>query len=434
MSAGRPRLRTGNRLPRIVSPPPGPTARRFTDRLARLEPPGINTLGGGARPIVWQEALGANVLDTDGNRYVDLTGGFGAAAAGHRHPEVVSAIGRQSRRLLHGLGDLHAHPLRIELAEALTRLAPFDDARVYFAVSGSDAVEIAIKTAVLATGRPGILAFEGGYHGLTLGALGPGGMPRFRLPFAAHVHPWIRRIPFGADPGSAGEIPEDLAAVLVEPIQGRGGVRVPPPGWLRAVASFAADRGALLVVDEILTGGGRTGPFWAVSDEDVVPDLLCAGKALGGGMPLGVVLGPARHLAAWPGEGEALHTATFVAHPLSCAGALAAIPILEELRAAPQTATKAERLRSGLDELAREFPDLVAEARGRGHLRGLVLREPGDAVRLAGLLLERGVLALPSGGDGEVLELLPPLVLTRSQLDDALTRLRDALRTLERRV
>ena len=164
----------GDRLPRIVHPPPGPRARSLALDLARFEAPGVNTLApspGAAPPILWETALGANVHDVDGNRYVDLTSAFGVAAVGHRHPRIVAAVRRQAGRLLHGLGDIHAHPLRVELAGRLAGLAPLDEPQVYFAASGAEAVEIALKTALAATGRPGIVAFSPSYHGVTLGAL-----------------------------------------------------------------------------------------------------------------------------------------------------------------------------------------------------------------------------------------------------------------------
>ena len=419
--AGPPaRLARGDLLPRVLAAPPGPASRHAARLLARCEAPGINTLSGGAAPIVWREARGANVLDVDGNRYLDLTGGFGVAAIGHRHPAVVRALRHQGRRLVHGLGDLHAHPARVDLARELSRRAPFPDAQVYFAVSGSDAVEIALKTAVLATGRSGIVAFEHGYHGLTLGALAATGMPRFRRPFAAHLHPRVEWLPWGKPP-TLRELPAGaLAAVLVEPIQGRGGVRVPPAGWLPTVARFAAQHGALLVLDEILTGGGRTGSFWAVEQEGVAADLVCAGKALGGGLPLGLVLGRRDVLACWPDDAEPLHTGTFVAHPLACAAALAALPVLDDLVAAPQTRAVSALLESGLERLARRFPARVLGVRGRGHLWGLVLQRPGAAVELAARALGHGLILLPAGPEAEVLELLPPLVLTPRQASAAL--------------
>ena len=427
-----PELRRGDLLPRVVVPPPGPRARALSRRLLAAEAPGVNTVGDGPA-LLWAEARGANVLDVDGNRYVDLTSGFGVALVGHRHPAVVAAVKRQADRLLHGLGDVHAHPARVALAEALAALAPMPDAAVYFAASGSDAVEVALKTAVLATGRAGILAFAGGYHGLTLGPLAAGGRAAFRAPFAAHLHPHVTLLPYGC---AGGEIEGALAAggvgcVLVEPVQGRAGVVLPPAGWLADLAARARRHGALLVVDEILTGGGRTGELFAVSAAGVEPDLLCCGKALAGGLPLAAVLGRRRLLAAWPSGGEALHTATFIAHPLACAAALATLRLLTGTAFRARAARLAVALAAGTAALA-GLPGVVA-VRGRGLLWGIEVATPGAAVAWSRAAATEGVLALPAGEDGRVLELLPPATLTAAQLAAALAGLRRATMALAAR-
>ncbi|HEX2162643.1 MAG TPA: aminotransferase class III-fold pyridoxal phosphate-dependent enzyme, partial [Thermoanaerobaculia bacterium] len=330
MSAGR-----GDLPPAVRVAPPGPRSRELSRRIAAAEAPGINTLAGDAPSLFWQEAVGANVVDVDGNRFLDLASGFGVAAVGHRHPRVVAAVEAQSRRLLHGLGDVHPHPLRVELAERLAAVAPVAAGpagkRVFFGISGAEAVEIAVKTAVLATGRAGVVAFEPSYHGLTAGALALSSRPAFRGPFAAHLHPHVTRLPYGgpADAVAARLAADDVAAVVVEPIVGREGVLPPPPGWLPALAAACREHGTLLVADEVFTGFGRTGRLFAVQHEGVEPDLLVVGKALGGGLPIAAVVAAAETMAAWRGEGEALHTATFVAHPLACAAALAVLEVLE---------------------------------------------------------------------------------------------------------
>jgi 4-aminobutyrate aminotransferase-like enzyme len=203
----------GAEPPRIFVAPPGPRSRAVARDLFSFEAPGINTLaapsGEEAEPssLCWAEARGANVRDLDGNVFVDLTSGFGVAAVGHRHPEVVAALHDQASRLLHGLGDVHSHPLRAELARRLGRLAPVPEPRVFYAISGAEAVEIALKTALAATGRPGIVAFEPSYHGLTLGALAATTRPAFRRPFADHLHPHVRHFPYG-------RLSEELSAHL----------------------------------------------------------------------------------------------------------------------------------------------------------------------------------------------------------------------------
>jgi 4-aminobutyrate aminotransferase / (S)-3-amino-2-methylpropionate transaminase / 5-aminovalerate transaminase len=428
LSAPAAKLRRGDRLPEIVTPPPGPRARELCRRLGELEAPGINTLYGDAANILWQEALGANVLDVDGNRYVDLTSGFGVAAVGHRHPRVVAAIRRQSSALIHGLGDAAGHLPRLELAERLQRLAPVDEAQVYYAVTGAEAVEIAVKTALLATGRRRLLAFEPAYHGLTLGALAATSRPEFRQPFAAHLHPHLERLPYACDPGRiAAELGrgEPFAAVLVEPIVGREGVLVPPAGWLRSLADLCRERGTLLIADEIFTGGGRTGRWFAVAAEDVRPDLLCCGKGLTGGLPLAAVVGRAPLLAAWRTPGEALHTATFVANPLACAAAAAAVDVLEE-DALPERARRlGEDVAARLEGWTRFAA--VAAVRGRGLLWGVELASRNLAGELVDRARRRGYLCLAGGPEGKVLQIVPPLTVRRRQLEAALDALEDLL-------
>ncbi len=420
-------LGRGDLLPEIRTAVPGPESRARARDLARHEAPGINTLGGDDQPaVVWRAARGANVLDVDGNRFLDLTSGFGAAAIGHRHPRVVAAVSRQARELLHGLGDIAAHPARIELAGRLCALAPVDSPRVHFAVSGADAVEIALKTAVAATGRGRLLAFDPGYHGLTLGALAVSSRPEFRAPFLAHLTPHITRLPFASPLALVARqlaASPAVAGVIVEPIVGREGVLVPPDGWLAGLARLCREAGAALILDEILTGFARTGRLFACDYEAVRPDLLCCGKALGGGLPIAAVVGRSELMASWRSGGEALHTGTFVAHPLACAAALATLAILAEENLAARAGAIGAQIR---DALAPTLPTAIA-LRGRGALWGLELPDAPAAARLVEALRARGLLLLRGGPSGRVVELLPPLVISTRQLTFALAAIREAV-------
>jgi 4-aminobutyrate aminotransferase-like enzyme len=425
----------GDQLPHIVHPPPGPRSRALALDLARLEAPGVNTIDetpAAEPPILWEAALGANVHDVDGNRYVDLTSGFGVAAVGHRHPRVVAAVRRQAGLLLHGLGDVHAHPLRVELAARLVSLAPVDDPQVFFAASGAEAVEIALETALAATGRPGIVAFDPSYHGLTLGALAVTSRPEFRAPFTPYLHPHVRRLPFGCPPSTLAAVlaarsgSGQPGAVLVEPIVGREGVLPPPPGWLAAVAGLCRQAGALLVADEIFTGFGRTGCLFAVEAEGVRPDVLCCGKALGGGLPIAAVLARRPLFRVWSTRGEALRTSTFLANPVACAAALAVLDVLEQERLPERAARLGQRLAARLTGWPDRFP-AVAAVRGRGLLWGIELSSRHAAAAWVAAARRRGVLILAGGPEGKVTQIVPSLTIAEPQLAGALDVLEVAL-------
>lgn len=437
----------GSLLPSVLSRPPGPRSRALGERLRQVESRNVTYLSE-AFPVFWQVASGANVRDVDGNVYVDFTGAFGVSMAGHGHPRIRTALESQSARLVHGMGDVHPPAVKLELLERLAELAPWDQTKGVLASSGSEAIEIALKTAELCTGRSGIVAFEGGYHGLTLGSLAVTARPDFRAPFRRRLHD---RVAFAAFPGPGGaeEVLEEvgrildgdrpfddlIGAVVVEPIQGRAGVRVPPPGFLAALAEMTRSAGALLVFDEVLTGCGRTGTFLALEHEGVSPDLVCVGKALGGGLPLSACLGPPEVMDAWPhSTGEALHTSTFLGHPLSCAAALAFLDLVGEEDLVRRSATLGERL---LRRLRRGLADHDAIVRGRGLFVGVdvgtqgsggpatsegeIAKEEARAKTLGGHVAERalasGLMVLPAGEAGDVVELTPPSVISDAQLD-----------------
>jgi 4-aminobutyrate aminotransferase/(S)-3-amino-2-methylpropionate transaminase len=420
-------------------------------RLSRVESRNVTHLTP-AFPVFWEAARGANVRDVDGNVYLDLTGAFGVSVAGHGNPAVVETIRDQSDRLVHGMGDVHPPARKVEFLEALARLAPWPESRAILGSSGSEAVEAALKTAFLATGKPGIIAFEGSYHGLTLGSLATTEREYFRAPFRDRLYPGVRFVPFpdplhaGPEAGArslealaraldAGAAGDEIGSVIVEPIQGRAGVRIPPPGFLAEVAHLVRAAGALVIFDEIFTGLGRTGSLFACLDEGLFPDLLCLGKGLGGGLPLSVCLGPPEVMAAWPlSGGEAIHTSTFLGHPLACAAGLALLDELERGGLAERSRQMGVELLNGLREGLADVPG-VAEVRGRGLFLGIELAEPGNGAPMPGKAAEvavealrRGILVLPAGRAGHVLEISPPLVLERAQSEWALSNLVGILR------
>jgi len=416
--------------PELVTAVPGPRSVALAARLAEVESRNV-TCSQPTPPIFWERAAGANVWDVDGNRFVDLTAGFGVANAGHAHPRVVDALQEQCERLLHAMGDVHPAAVKVELLEALARRYPGGGAcRGVLLSSGSDAVEAAIKTALLATGRPGLVAFEGAYHGLSLGALDATWRPLFREPFGARLPGATAFARFGDVEDVlrvAGSHPAPVGAVVVEPIQGRGGERIPPAGFLSDLRALCDERGWLLIADEVYTGFGRTGRWFACEHEGVVPDLLCAAKGLTSGMPLSALLGRADVMDAWPPSGgEAIHTQTFLGHPPGCAAALASMAAIEEEklveRAAENGALALTRLRASLAKAPG-----IADVRGRGLLLAVECDGPERVFRACVRALRHGVIALPSGDDGRVLSFTPPLSIDREILELALDIASDAL-------
>ncbi len=461
----------GEQLPERTTPLSDVT-RAWIDRLAAVECPAITARrsrrskapgtpsAGGRDPIVWTEALGANVWDVEGNRYVDLSSGFGVATLGHRHPKVVEAIRAQAGELIHAMGDLFPSRQKIILGERLVERTPGDLQHSILGANGGDAVEAAIKSAMVATGRSRVLSFAGGYHGMSLGALGVSGYrDAFRAPFSRFAGAVEMRLPFpnphdSAFAGTPDEVgaaslrfithmldsdvagTEDIAGILVEPIQGRGGIIEPPKGWLTALRSFTQERGICLIFDEIYTGWGRTGEWFACNHEGVVPDVMCVGKAMGGGVPISACVGRPWVMNAWgETQGEALHTATFLGNPLNCAAAIAAIDTIESEGLVARAAHVGARFREGLSSLS-DHPR-VDSIRGRGAMLGIALLTPdgapwpGGGVDAMHGMLERGFITSPSGALGDVIGLSPPFVTTDEQVDAAVDALTDWVQQLE---
>jgi 4-aminobutyrate aminotransferase-like enzyme len=412
----------------LVTEVPGPRSRELAAQLARFEAPGVTYLGSDY-PVFWESAAGALVTDVDGNRYLDLTSAFGVAATGHTNPYVAAAVGDQAQRLIHGMGDVHPTEVRVQLLERLAELAPGALCKSYLATSGAEAVEFALKTALLATGKPRALAFHGAYHGLSLGALEVAGIERFRAPFAPLVAERATFLPFPNagtrletalnDVRAALAHDRSIGAVIAEPVQGRGGVIVPPPGWLRGLRALCDEHEVLLILDEIYTGFGRTGTMFACEREDVVPDLLCLGKALAGGVPLSATVGTARAMDAWPrSTGEALHTSTFLGNPLACAAALANLDELARLDVLGRVRAREHVLRERLQRV--RAASAVRDVRGLGFLWAVEFADAALANRVVVRALARGLILLQSGTTGTSITIAPPLVVADDQLARAL--------------
>lgn len=339
--------------------------------------------------MIWTRAEGCRVWDADGRELIDLTGGFGVAVLGHRNPRILEAI--HEAPVVHALGDLAEAEVTRQFRAALPWPAKLG-------VTGEDAVEIALRTALLATGKPGIVAFDGAYHGTGLLAVAATGLERFREPFAPWLPGPVHRRTYGEDPGP---LPGDAGVVIVEPVQGRAGARIPPDDFLPALRARCDETGALLVVDAIFTGLGRIGELWPGSE---VADVLCIGKALGGGLPISAALFVNHELeSVWNLGTEDLYTHTHSGNPLACAAALV---VLEEVP---------KRL-SRIEELSRRFA--AAGWDGKGLLR--VKSEGGTDAET------RGVLVIPvpaAAGRPALMQAAPPYTLTDYELDEAFARL-----------
>ena len=418
-------------MPQIVTAVPGPRSRALAEDLRRAESPNVTYLASDF-PVFWDEARGCLVTDVDGNRFLDVTSAFGVASVGHSHPCVVAAIETQVQKLTHGMGDVHPSEVKVRFCERIAALVPVPHAQVILGQNGGDAVEAALKTALLATGRPGILAFENGYHGLTYGALDVTARPDFRAPFQSHLGGFTRHLPYGCSlPQIATHLKEHQpGAILTEPIQGRGGINVPPEGWLAGLRQLCTATNTLLILDEIFTGWGRTGTWFACQHEGVIPDILCVGKAMGGGLPISACVASAELMSVW-GEstGEALHTSTFLGNPLACAAGLAALSVLEEERLPERAAAIGAFFADSLRELQARFPDKIADVRGRGLMLGTEMASPELALSLVPAALRQGLIMLPAG-DGRVLEFVPPLVITEEQIAWCLEAMRRLLSAL----
>ena len=359
--------------------------------------------------------LGAEVWDEAGRRYVDCVAGQGSANLGHCHPAVVRAVQEQAARLISCPATL-GNDARAALLRRLAEVTPPGLDRFFLCNSGTEAVEAAIKAARLTTGRPGIVAARRGFHGRTLGALSATWERTYREPFEPLV-PGVRFVPFDDAPALEAAVDETVGLVLLEPVQGEGGVYPASPGYLRAAADLCRERDALLALDEVQTGFGRTGTMFACEAEGVSPDLLCMAKSIAGGLPMGALAFGPRVEVFPPGA----HGATFGGNPLACAAAVAAIGALVDERLPERAAETGAYL---LDRLRTLDAPQVRVVRGRGLMIGLELR--GRARPVVAALRERGVLALVAGLT--VLRLLPPLVITREQCDEVVEALRAVLR------
>jgi 4-aminobutyrate aminotransferase-like enzyme len=423
-------------LERILGDIPGPQTRALTAPLLAHESRGVTYVGEDF-PVFWKSASGATVVDVDDNRYIDLTAAFGVANVGHSNPAVVRAVADQAAALMHGMGDVHPTSVRTQLLERLSRVLPSGLDKTFLATTGSEAVEASLKTAMLATGKHRFVCYHGAYHGLSVGALAVSGIPKFVEPFAQLVADVALRLPYPdalqtdakralAQLRDALDSHDDIAAIVIEPIQGRGGCIVPPGGYLAGLRAYCDEHGIVLIFDEIYTGFGRTGYWFACEHDHTIPDIICIGKGMGGGFPISAAVARPSVMDAWPrSTGEALHTSTYLGNPMGCAAALATIGELERLALPAQARELGELIEKRLRALL-DHPAVVA-VRGRGAMWGLQMRSSADADRVVKAALARGVILLQAGIDGAVLSITPPLVISPLQLHRALELIKEVL-------
>jgi 4-aminobutyrate aminotransferase-like enzyme len=417
-------------LESIVTEIPGPRSRALAADLAGSETRGVTYLATDY-PVFWESGDGALVRDVDGNTFIDCTAAFGVATTGHANPAVARAIGAQAARLAHGMGDVHPTELKTRLLARLAQLAPVDHARTFLCSSGAESVEFALKTAHLVTGKPNALAFGGAYHGLSYGTLEVCGIAKFRIPWSDQLRDTATFVPY-PDPRDHGSLDRALdsvhralrndrsiGAVIVEPIEGRAGIIIPPEGFLRGLRALCSEADTVLIVDEIYTGFGRTGTMFACDREGVRPDILCVGKALAGGFPISAAIASREAADAWqPSFGEALHTSTYLGNPMGCAAALANLAEIERLEIPRLAREREERMGQRLQAIRHRATGIV-ETRGRGMLWAVEWRDGAAANACVVRALARGLILLQSGLRGESITFAPPPVITDEQLERA---------------
>ncbi len=368
-------------------------------------------------------AEGSWLYAADGRRYLDFISGIGVSNLGHGHPKVIASIEAQARRHLHVMvyGE-YVLEAQVRLASRLAQLLPPQLGRVYFTNSGAEAIEGALKTARKYTGRASFAAFDGAYHGDTFMALALAGNLSFRAPFEPLPGP-VRHLPYD-DLDALQAIDEGVAAVVIEPVQAEGGVRIPSRRFMRALRARCDETGAILIFDEVLTGFGRTGKLFALEHFEIVPDLIVMAKALGGGLPLGAFCGRGDLLGCLSHDPPLGHITTFGGHPLSCAAGLAALEVIAGERLAERAAEVGARMLERMGSLIGR--DIVA-ARGIGLLAGLEFASAPLAHRFVAATIARGVVINWTLNADRVVRLAPPLTIADEEMDFAFDAMRQAL-------
>jgi 4-aminobutyrate aminotransferase/(S)-3-amino-2-methylpropionate transaminase len=434
---------------KLVTEVPGPKSKEWFERRAAAVPAGVANL----HPVVTARASGAIIEDVDGNRLIDFATGIAVLNIGHAAPEVVEAVQKQAELDTHTCFHVTANEPYIELAERLNTLAPIDGpAKTMFANAGAEAVENAVKIARKATGRSAVVAFDHAFHGRTLlgmsltakvmpykQGMGPFAPEVYRLPFA-YAYRWPSGPDRCAEEALAYALDEmhkhigedNIAAVIMEPIQGEGGFIVPAPGFVKGIADYCANNGIVFIADEIQSGMGRAGTWFTIVDEDVQPDIVLSAKSLGGGLPISAITGRADLM-------DSVHVGglggTYGGNPIAAAAALAVLDKIEREQLLDRSMRTGETIMARFRSMQARMPQ-IGEVRGRGSMCAIELvadpatKEPLDAARMTAITsaaLAQGVVVITAGTYGNVVRLLPPINIDEALLADGLDVLEDAV-------
>lgn len=449
-----------NSLPKIETPIPGPNSKLYLSRLLDMEAPSL-TLNDSSLSIIWEETSGMNVFDVDGNKYLDYASGLNVANVGHTNQEVVDAAKEQLNVMLQGMGDFHANKRKIEFLEKVLEIVPIKNSKAIVSVNGSDAVDAALKTATLYTGKRGFLSFYGAYHGMGAKSLEVTARHHFRAPFSKDIprsttflpYPYCYRCPFSKNNNdcvmdclknveqtieNTASGSDDIGAIIIESFQGRGGVVQAPPAFLKGLREICDRNGILLIVDEILSGFGRTGKWFGFEHAGVEPDIVTIGKGLSSGYPISACVGKASVMDVWKKfEGESVHTSTFQGNPVGSVLATSSINYIQKNSLIEQSNEKGQYFKNRLIELIGNHQN-VGEIRGKGLMIGIEFvknkktKEPDAELcwEVMRRSLQKGMILLNGGHQVNVLCLTPPLIIKYEEIDFCIDTLKSVLEDL----
>jgi len=432
--------------------PPGPKSKAVAEIVDRFESPEGRHVG--AIPIAWDKAVGANIADADGNVYIDTSAAFTVAIAGHSHPKIAEAIGAQARKLMHAPAGMSPNIERAKLLEKLAGLLPADLKKIHLGSIGSEAIDIAIKLAQIHTGRTQFIAFQGGFHGKTHGALSLTSRNYYRQEFLPLL-PSATHVPYGycyrcaleqeypacnmlctrylenmlSDPASG---VGNVAAIVLEPAQGHEGFIVPPDEFVPNIRKICDKHSVLMILDEIITGFGRTGKMFCFEHSNIIPDILVCAKGIASGFPISATIARTDIASSWK---MLKHTSTFLANPIGCAAGVASLTVIEEEHLVEKSAELGSYLLKRLKEFQNHH-ELIGDVRGKGLIIGVELVEDRKTKmpaakateHIVDQALRKGVYYASGGRYGNVLKISPPLVITKEQIDFALQVLDEALK------